>query len=159
MAGSDLCILINETAWPQSFKNRIIMFCLPISTFIYLWAIFLFPRSVCQVPMVGIYKSLIDPWMKKLGTRQRSFISGNICFEFSVQCEQSTLSGFCFGVPSNLLEEASPNCPWFRYFPMSIWRIRYHRRVRAISPCRSTESLRWASENAQSRCTDSIYER
>ncbi len=31
-------------------------------------------------------QSLTDPWMQKLGTRPRSFISGNICFEFSVQC-------------------------------------------------------------------------
>jgi hypothetical protein len=40
-----------------------------ISTFIYLWAIYIFPRSVCQFggrkivrPIVGIYKSLTDIW-------------------------------------------------------------------------------------------------
>ncbi len=32
--------------------------------------------------------------MQKLGTRPRSFISGNICFEFSVQCLQE-LSNIC----------------------------------------------------------------
>ncbi len=37
-------------------------------------------------PIVGIYKSLTYTWMWKLGTRPHSFISGNICFEFSVQC-------------------------------------------------------------------------
>ncbi len=38
------------------------------------------------VPIVGIYKSLTDTRMLKLGTRPRSFISGNICLEFLVQC-------------------------------------------------------------------------
>jgi hypothetical protein len=37
-------------------------------------------------PIVGMYKSLTDTWMQKLGTRPRSFISGYKCFEFSVQC-------------------------------------------------------------------------
>jgi hypothetical protein len=37
--------------------------------------------------IVGIvYKSRTDIWMWKLGTRPRSFISGNIWFEFSVPC-------------------------------------------------------------------------
>ncbi len=40
---------------------------------------------VCE-PIVGIYKSLTDTRMGELGTRPHSFISGNICFEFSVQC-------------------------------------------------------------------------
>ncbi len=40
--------------------------------------------------MVGIYKLFPDTWMYKLGTRLRSFISGNICFEFSVQCRVVT---------------------------------------------------------------------
>ncbi len=35
---------------------------------------------------VGIHKSLQDSRMKKLVTRLSSFISRNICFEFSVQC-------------------------------------------------------------------------
>ncbi len=38
------------------FKNRIIMFCLPISTFFHLWAIQIFPGPVCRGPIVGIYK-------------------------------------------------------------------------------------------------------
>ncbi len=33
-------------------------------------------------PIVGIYKSLTDTWMQKLGMRPHSVISGNICFEF-----------------------------------------------------------------------------
>jgi hypothetical protein len=60
----------------------------PISTFIYLWKIYTFPRSFLlfcasnRGPIVGIYKSLRETWMWKLGTRPHSFISGNICFEF-----------------------------------------------------------------------------
>ncbi len=33
----------------------------------------------------SLYNSLTETWMWKLGTRPRSFISGNICSEFSVQ--------------------------------------------------------------------------
>jgi hypothetical protein len=36
--------------------------------------------------IVGIYKSLTDTRMQKSGTRPHSFISENICFDFSVQC-------------------------------------------------------------------------
>ncbi len=39
---SGLCIPRNETALPRYFQNIIIMFCLPISTFMYLWAIYIF---------------------------------------------------------------------------------------------------------------------
>ncbi len=41
-------------------------------------------------PIVGIYKSLTDTWMVKLGLRPCSSFSGNICFEFSVLCLCST---------------------------------------------------------------------
>ncbi len=37
-------------------------------------------------PIMGIYKSLKETWISKLGTRPCSFISGNICFEFLVPC-------------------------------------------------------------------------
>jgi hypothetical protein len=37
----------NETARPHYFQNIIIMFCLPIFTFMYLWAIYIFPGPVC----------------------------------------------------------------------------------------------------------------
>ncbi len=33
MSGSDLCIPRNETARPRNFQNILILFCLPISTF------------------------------------------------------------------------------------------------------------------------------
>jgi hypothetical protein len=42
-----ICIPRNETARSRYFQNRIIMFCLPISTIMYLWAIYIFPGSVC----------------------------------------------------------------------------------------------------------------
>ncbi len=44
--------------------------------------------SKIEGPIVGIYKSLTETWMWKFGTRPRSFISWNICFEFSVQSLQ-----------------------------------------------------------------------
>ncbi len=38
----------NETARLRYFQHRIIMFWLPISTFMYLWAIYIFPGSVTE---------------------------------------------------------------------------------------------------------------
>ncbi len=59
-----------ETVLPRYLQNIIIMFCLPVSAFMYLWMIYIFPGSVClfcfmQIgrPILGIYKSLIDKWM------------------------------------------------------------------------------------------------
>ncbi len=37
-------------------------------------------------PIVGIYNSLTDTWMWKLGLRPRYSFSGNICFKFSAFC-------------------------------------------------------------------------
>ncbi len=37
-------------------------------------------------PIVGIYKSLTDTWMWKLGLRPCNSFSENVCFEFSVLC-------------------------------------------------------------------------
>jgi hypothetical protein len=62
----------------------------PISTFMCLWAVYIFPELVhifscsriCSRQILGIYKSLTDKWMCKLGLRPRN--SGNICFELSV---------------------------------------------------------------------------
>ncbi len=72
----------NEAELHCHFQNRIIMLCLPISTFMYLCEIYLFAGSVClfccsQInrPILGIYKSLADTWMSELGMRQCSFIS------------------------------------------------------------------------------------
>ncbi len=57
----------------------------PNFTFMYLWAINIFPGSVClfccsQIgrPILGIYKSLTETWMKELGRRLCSFISVGI---------------------------------------------------------------------------------
>jgi hypothetical protein len=65
----------------------------PTSTFMFLWAIYshdwlvlLFSCSRIGGPIEGIYKSLTETWMWELGLRPRSFISGNICFEFWVYC-------------------------------------------------------------------------
>ncbi len=65
--------------WNCYFQNRIIMFCLPVPTLIYLWELHIFPRSTCLFccreicrPILGIYKSLIDTWMWELGLRPRN---------------------------------------------------------------------------------------
>jgi hypothetical protein len=60
----------------------------PISKFVYLWVIYSIyspdqsaktQYSKIGEPIVGMYKSLTETWMPKLGTRLRSFISENIC--------------------------------------------------------------------------------
>ncbi len=63
----------------------------PISTFMFLWAIYMLQESAhiffCSRigwSIVGIYKSLKVTWMWKLGLRPRNSFSGNICFKFSV---------------------------------------------------------------------------
>ncbi len=55
----------NCMAWPYYFQNRIIIFCHPISSFLYLWHI------------LRIYKLFTDTWIEELGTRPSNFISGD----------------------------------------------------------------------------------
>ncbi len=57
------------------------------------------PRIVLHIsssrigrPIVGIYKSLTDAWMWKMGLRPRYSFSGNICFEITVFCLCSVVS-------------------------------------------------------------------
>ncbi len=75
----------NETAWPRS---QLLHSCI-CEQFIYSH-----DRSASQYSKIGgpidivrIYKLLTYTWMQKLGRRPRSFSSGNVCFEFSMQCE------------------------------------------------------------------------
>ncbi len=46
-------------------------------------------------PIVGIYNSLTDTWMWKLGLRPRYSFSGNICFKYSAFCLCSVLYCSC----------------------------------------------------------------
>ncbi len=76
----------------------------PISTFVCLWAIYIFPGSInifsCSRigrPIAEIYKSLTDTWMWKLGLRPRNSFSENICFKFSVLCLCSVRNVSCKG--------------------------------------------------------------
>ncbi len=65
--------------WNCYFQNRIIMFCLPVPTLIYLWEIYIFPglaclfcrREICGL-ILGIYKWLTVTWMWKLRLRPRN---------------------------------------------------------------------------------------
>ncbi len=56
----------------------------PIPTFMCLWAIDIFPQSICLFcckkicgQILGIYKSLTDTWMWKLGLRPQNFQKRN----------------------------------------------------------------------------------
>ncbi len=79
--------------WNCYFRNRIIMFCLPDPTLIYQWGSYIFPGAVCLFfcreicgPILGIYKSLIDTWMWKLGLRPRNSKKKNTLMVFPLQC-------------------------------------------------------------------------
>ncbi len=65
----------------------------PISTFMCMWAIYIFQRSICLFccrkicgPILEIYKSLTDTWMWKLGLRSRNSQKRNTLMGFSLQC-------------------------------------------------------------------------
>ncbi len=71
----------------------------PISTFMCLWAICIFPGSVYIFPPAEQadpswgYMIRSDTWMWKLGLRPRYSFSGNICFKFSAFCLCSVVLG------------------------------------------------------------------
>ncbi len=96
MSGSHLYIPRNETVQLPYFQTRIIMFSLPIPTLIFLWEIYVFPGSVCllrcsQICGLGIYKSLTDTWMWKLGLRPRNSQKRNI-YKWDFRCSVYTES-------------------------------------------------------------------
>ncbi len=49
-------------------------------------SVHIFSGSRTGRPTVGIFKSLADTWMWKLGLRPRNSFTGNISFEFSLLC-------------------------------------------------------------------------
>jgi hypothetical protein len=69
---------------PSLFPPCHRMFSIPAPTLIYLWEIYIFPRSVClsillrQIcgPILEIYISLTDTWIWKLGLRRRIIRKG-----------------------------------------------------------------------------------
>ncbi len=85
--------------WNCYFQNRIIMFCLPVPTLIYLWEIHIFPGSVCLFccreicgPILGIYKSLTDTCMWELGLRPHNYQKMNTYMRFCVQCHRDGIA-------------------------------------------------------------------
>jgi hypothetical protein len=66
MYGSDLCIPRNETVRPHYFQNRIIMFCLPISTFMY--------TGICEQFIYSHNQSAEDRYMNvEIGNEATQF--------------------------------------------------------------------------------------
>ncbi len=84
-----LCLYMEVTLWQPHCKDTIPKIrnkcshkrncaaSVPISTIMCLWAIYIFPWSACLFcsrkicgPILGIYKSLTDTWMWKLGLRR-----------------------------------------------------------------------------------------
>jgi hypothetical protein len=81
---------MDSQKWNCYFQIRIIMFCLPVPTLIYLWEIYIFPGSVslfcCRKicgPILGIYKSLTDTWMWKKGLRSSNSWKRNTYIGFA----------------------------------------------------------------------------
>ncbi len=65
-------------------------------TFMCLWAIYIFTRSVCLScyrkicgPILVIYKLLTDTWIWNWGLRPRNSFSGNTKLGFSLQCSRA----------------------------------------------------------------------
>ncbi len=87
--------------WTCYFQNRIIMFCLPVPTLIYLWEICIFPGSDCLVccweifgPILGKYKSLTTlecgnwDWGRAIprkGTHKRDFPCSAVPWEWILE--------------------------------------------------------------------------
>jgi hypothetical protein len=89
-----VCTITLHTKIPFMYsQNRNCAASVPISTFMCLCAIYIFPRSVhifsCSRMgrlVVRICKSLTDTGILKLGLRPCNSFSENICCEFSVLC-------------------------------------------------------------------------
>ncbi len=86
---------INSQKWNCYFQNRIIMFPFPV-----------FPGSVCLFccrevcgPFLGIYKSITDTWMWKLGLRPHNSQKRIPKMGFSVQCGERAALRTCICCP------------------------------------------------------------
>ena len=90
MSGSDLCISRHETAGPRYFHNRIMIFCLPISTFLSMSDLYI-PRNGLpillqanrQTNLAHRYKN-VEIWYEAAHFHFWEYIHTYI--GFSVQC-------------------------------------------------------------------------
>ena len=90
--------------WICYFQNRIIMFCLPDLTLIYLWEIYIFPGSVCIFccreicgPILGKYTNRSQHLNVEIGTEaaqfpEKEYITGIF---LAVQSRRSGSSRLC----------------------------------------------------------------
>ncbi len=78
--------------WNKYSQKRNIGISVPIATFTCLWAPMMglpfLLEEICGL-ILGIYKSLTDKWMLKLGQRPRNSKKRNIKTELPLQCGQS----------------------------------------------------------------------
>ncbi len=65
--------------WNCNFQNRILMFCLPVPTLIYLWEIYIFPGSVCYSAAGNMWT---DPGNIKIAHRHMNVEIGTEAAKF-----------------------------------------------------------------------------
>ncbi len=74
-------LVIYSQKWKCYFQNRIIMFCLPVPTLIYLWEIYIFTGSVCLFCCREICGPILRIW--KIAHRHKNFEVGTEATQFS----------------------------------------------------------------------------
>ncbi len=114
--------------WNCYFQNRIIIFCLPVPTLVYLWEIYIFPGSVClfccrkikYVDRSLIYKSLTDTWMWKLRLRGRAIPRKGI-HKGDFRCSMHVLFMNLYWF-LNFQYEHLMSCRQFSFLPQLRWK-------------------------------------
>jgi hypothetical protein len=104
MSGSDLCIPRNEIVRPRHFKNRIIIFCLPISIFMYLWVIYYSHNRGTQDRSWNI--KIAHRYMNvEIGNKAAQFLFWIYMFQILLQC--MALSKFSKDISKSFITKMS----------------------------------------------------